>query len=284
MTEHEDPRVSAGYQALGREHPPEALDAAILAASRRAVGAGPRRGPLRRWALPVSIAAVVVLTMSLVVRIELERPDLETATPVPVAPQVLEEKAAQRADKKEADAALAKRNAQPAAKPKSQALEAAPAPAPSAPAEVERARGEGQVMRAPAAPAPAAAPARQFVPEPPAAGAPAPAASSAPSALGAASAPAGASEAPAARLSSENEGAGRTANQAALEDRAKASADTVGKRDESPRAWLERIARLRREGRVKEADESLADFRKRYPDYEIPKDLREAVLGTAQTK
>jgi len=282
MTEHEDPRVSAGYQALGREHPPEALDAAILAASRRAVGAGPRRGPLRRWALPVSIAAVVVLTMSLVVRIELERPDLETATPVPVAPQVLEEKAAQRADKKEADAALAKRNAQPAAKPKSQALEAAPAPAPSAPAEVERARGEGQVMRAPAAPAPA--PARQFVPEPPAAGAPAPAASSAPSALGAASAPAGASEAPAARLSSENEGAGRTANQAALEDRAKASADTVGKRDESPRAWLERIARLRREGRVKEADESLADFRKRYPDYEIPKDLREAVLGTAQTK
>ncbi len=285
MTEHEDPRVSAGYQALGREHPPEALDAAILAASRRAVGAGPRRSRLRRWALPVSIAAVVVLTMSIVVRIELERPDLETATPVPVAPQVLEEKAPPRADKKEADAALAKRNAQPAAKPKSQALEAAPAPAPSAPAEVERARGEGQVMRAPAAPAPAAAPARQFVPEPPAAGAPA-AAASAPSALGAANAPAPAavSEAPGDRTASPAQGAGRVAPGAALEDRAKASADTVGKRDESPRAWLERIARLRREGRVKEADESLADFRKRYPDYEIPKDLREAVLGTAQTK
>jgi hypothetical protein len=278
MTEHEDPRVSAGYQALGREHPPEALDAAILAASRRAVGAGPRRSRLRRWALPVSIAAVVVLTMSIVVRIELERPDLETATPVPVAPQVLEEKAAQRADKKEADAGLAKRNAQPAAKLKSQAREAAPAPAPSAPPEAERARREAQGMRAPAAPAPAAAPARQFVPEPPAA--------RAPSAVGAASAPAPAavSEAPADRTASPAQGAGRVASGAALEDRAKASAETAGKRDESPRAWLERIARLRREGRAKEADESLAEFRKRYPDYEIPKELREAVLGTAKTE
>jgi len=287
MTEHEDPRVSAGYQALGRESPPEALDAAILAASRRAVGAGPRRNRLRRWALPVSIAAVVVLTMSIVVRIQLERPDLETATPVPVAPQVLEEKAAQRADKKEADAALAKRNAQPAAKPKSQALEAAPAPtplAPSAPAEAERARREARTLRAPAAQAPA--PARQFVPEPSAARAPASAEASAPSAVGAASAPAPAavSEAPADLTRSLAQGAGRAASGAALEDRAKASTDTVGKRDESPRAWLERIARLRREGRAKEADESLAEFRKRYPDYEIPKELREAVLGTAKTE
>jgi hypothetical protein len=258
MTEHEDPRVSAGYQALGREHPPEALDAAILAASRRAVGAGPRRSRLRRWALPVSIAAVVVLTMSIVVRIELERPDLETATPVPVTPEVLEQKAPRRADENEADAARAKRKERPAAKAKSEALEAAPAPA--------------------------AAPARQFVPEPPAARSPASAEPTAPSALGAASAPAGVSEAPADRAGLANQGTGRAASRAALEDRAKASAEAAGKRDESPREWLERIARLRREGHVKEADESLAAFRKRYPAYEIPKDLREAVLGTAQAE
>jgi len=283
MTEHEDPRVSAGYQALGGESPPEALDAAILAASRRAVGAGPRRSRLRRWALPVSIAAVVVLTMSIVVRIELERPDLEMATPVPVTPQVLEEKAAQRADKKEADAALTKHKSQLRAQPKTQGLEAAPAPAAPATLELERLRRERQATPARAAEKPAA-PARQFVPEPPAARAPAPAESSAPSASGAARAPAGASEAPAARLSSEAAGAGRTANQAVVEDRAKASADTIGKRDEAPREWLERIARLRREGRIKEADESLAAFRKRYPDYEIPKELRDAVLGTAKTE
>ena len=276
MTEHEDPRVSAGYQALGRENPPEALDAAILAASRRAVGAGPRRSALRRWALPVSITAVVVLTMSIVVRIELERPDLESATPVPVAPQVLEEKPAQRADKKESDDVLMKHKLRSAPQPKTQGLEAAPAPAAPATREMERLSRERQAVPAPPAEKPAA-PARQFVPEPPAAPSPGPAESNAPSALGAASAPTG-------RAASQAQGAGRVAPGAALEDRAKASAETAGKRDESPREWLERIARLRREGRIKEADESLAAFRKRYPEYEIPKDLRDAVLGTAKTE
>ena len=38
----------------------------------------------------------------------------------------------------------------------------------------------------------------------------------------------------------------------------------------TPQAWLARIAELRKEGRQREADESLAEFRKRYPDYKIP--------------
>lgn len=38
----------------------------------------------------------------------------------------------------------------------------------------------------------------------------------------------------------------------------------------TPEAWLARIAELRKEGRRREADESLAEFRKRYPDYKIP--------------
>lgn len=42
----------------------------------------------------------------------------------------------------------------------------------------------------------------------------------------------------------------------------------------TPRAWLARIAELRKEGRRREADESLAEFRKRYPDYRIPEPLR----------
>ena len=40
--------------------------------------------------------------------------------------------------------------------------------------------------------------------------------------------------------------------------------------EEAPEAWLERIARLRAEGRHDEADKALAEFRKRYPDYKIP--------------
>jgi len=260
MAEHDEPhathdaRISAGYRALGEESPPEALDAAILAASRRAVGAGPRRAGFsaRRWALPVSVAAVVVLTLSLVVRVQLERPDLESAAPIPAAPTVAEKRAAPRDAKEEADN-LAKRNAQ----------------------------------RAPAAPAPAAAPpARAFVPEPPAAKS-APAEAAAPSQLGAASAvqPGAAPSVTGASadraLREDAQAAGRVAPRAALEDRAQASAEQAGKKDETPSAWLERIARLRREGHTKEADESLAEFRKRYPDYEIPKDLRDAVLGEA---
>ena len=42
----------------------------------------------------------------------------------------------------------------------------------------------------------------------------------------------------------------------------------------NPEAWLERIAELRKQNRKREADESLAEFRKRYPGYKIPEPLR----------
>jgi hypothetical protein len=40
--------------------------------------------------------------------------------------------------------------------------------------------------------------------------------------------------------------------------------------DEAPEPWLKRIAELRRQGKHDEADEALAEFRKRYPQYIIP--------------
>ncbi|MDR2881741.1 MAG: hypothetical protein LBV29_07565 [Azoarcus sp.] len=43
----------------------------------------------------------------------------------------------------------------------------------------------------------------------------------------------------------------------------------------SPQAWLEDIEKLRREEKIKEARESLIEFRKRYPDHELPKALRD---------
>jgi hypothetical protein len=54
----------------------------------------------------------------------------------------------------------------------------------------------------------------------------------------------------------------------------RAAADEVV---ETPEQWLERIAKLREDGRAKEADDALAAFRKRYPGYEIPKEMRERV-------
>jgi len=58
---------------------------------------------------------------------------------------------------------------------------------------------------------------------------------------------------------------------------ARAAADAVAKLSSAPltpEAWLARIAELRKQGRTREADESLAEFRKRYPDYKIPESLR----------
>jgi hypothetical protein len=46
---------------------------------------------------------------------------------------------------------------------------------------------------------------------------------------------------------------------------------------ESPERWLERIAELRSLGRDREADEALAEFRKRHPDYVIPQPMLDRV-------
>jgi hypothetical protein len=43
---------------------------------------------------------------------------------------------------------------------------------------------------------------------------------------------------------------------------------------ETPEQWLERIAKLRDAGKAREADESLAEFKRRYPDYRISEALR----------
>lgn len=58
---------------------------------------------------------------------------------------------------------------------------------------------------------------------------------------------------------------------AAAQGRARTEiAQKLAKIELTPEAWLARIAALRKEGRLREADESLAEFKKRYPDYKIP--------------
>jgi hypothetical protein len=42
---------------------------------------------------------------------------------------------------------------------------------------------------------------------------------------------------------------------------------------ETPEQWLERVAKLRAEGRHEEADKALEEFRKRHPDFKIPGEL-----------
>jgi hypothetical protein len=178
-----DARVAERYRALGREEPPRALDEAILAAARR------RRS---RWAVPVSIAAVVVLAVGVMLRVQLERP--QEAEEVALAPKVMEA---------------------PASAPPAAALES----------------------RASAAPAPPTV-ARKL-------------------------------EAPAEAAADRAEPAGRASASVAV--------GKISSAPETPEQWLERIARLRDAGKAREADQSLAEFRKRYPDYRISEAMRARV-------
>ena len=46
-----------------------------------------------------------------------------------------------------------------------------------------------------------------------------------------------------------------------------------GLEQEPPQKWLERLAELKKQGRVGEADELLTEIRRRFPDYPLPSSL-----------
>ena len=74
-----DAALTAIYKAAAPDAPPPALDAAILAAARRAAGARPRSAGysfMQKLRVPLSIAAVLVLSVSLVTLMREEAPEL----------------------------------------------------------------------------------------------------------------------------------------------------------------------------------------------------------------
>src|ERR1700716_2502336 len=84
MTDPGD-KLARRYRELAREEPPASLDAPILAASRRAVAAKPSGS--RRWAVPVSIAAVLVLAFGVTLQMQREAPDVAYSPPQIPAPE-----------------------------------------------------------------------------------------------------------------------------------------------------------------------------------------------------
>jgi hypothetical protein len=44
--------------------------------------------------------------------------------------------------------------------------------------------------------------------------------------------------------------------------------------ERSPQSWIEDIRKLLKEGKSEEAGAEIARFKKRYPDYVLPEDLR----------
>src|SRR4051812_27896251 len=127
---------------------------------------------------------------------------------------------------------------------------------PSAPATVEEPKPAQKPARAPQA----------FTPEPPrAAPAPSPQSAEAPRELAKSNEPAAAAQG--------NRAEDRQAGAVARGDVRMRAQSKV----ESPEAWLERIAALRKEGKQDEADKALAEFRKQHPGYRMSDEMRAKV-------
>ena len=265
-------KLDAAYRALRREEPGAALDAAILAASRRAVA---KPTAARRWAAPISIAAVLVLAFGVTLRMQLEKPGVESpdvyssppaAAAVPAAPERAQGAAEPAPSKNEADtgsqrgarAKAEKKIIVPAAKPDvapvpQPKLQAAPAQPQALEENVRQRRDESRVEDSKemlqkqkdrdvqAFPAAPAAP---------------PASTAAPAAEG--------------RMKREAFAAPRAPAAAGI------AADAQAPMDEATRE-LEAIAKLRVERRQEEADKALAEFRRKRPDYRIPEAMWERV-------
>jgi hypothetical protein len=263
MSEHDD-NVSRLYRGLAREEPPAALDRSILAASRRAVS---KPALARRWAAPVSIAAVLVLAFGVTLQMQREEPGIEYSAPskppsVPSAapaaspPPPAEKPAAARSVAPEPQAFPRAKSA-PAAPARKLRKEASPqldrAPAPiekqEALGESPAARSEARPFSEPEAPHPLLAPpASKFAPIVP----------SKPVAT--------------TGIRGLNREELRSAPQSAA-PAARSGADAASANDRlqsDEERELERIAKLRLEGRADEADKALDEFRRKHPDYRIP--------------
>jgi hypothetical protein len=307
MTDPGD-KLARRYRELAREEPPASLDASILAASRRALAAKPSAS--RRWAVPLSIAAVLVLAFGVTLEMQRETPDVTYAPPPAQAPEAkpqlppdrgLRQAPESRTQSQPAPAMKGESPPASAAKEKLRRAPAAagelqlpvdkrdfqPAPAtrdqkdraaPEAPARHELAPREeasrpqpaadafeksnaagARPLAAPASPAQTSTPEATTPPPPqglPAAASPAPKPSGAPLAEPFPQAP-------------ESRAKARALDAAPAMRVAPLRAD--------PARELERIAKLREEGRNEEADKALEEFRRANPEFRIPEAMWERV-------
>jgi hypothetical protein len=274
------------------ERPSAATRAAILAAAARQVEARPRSADaprvVRRTRWPLAAAAAVLLSTLAVMMANRTGQEMPTFTvPAERAPEAIAVAPAPPV------AATATRSPDSAAPLPAPPMAAAPAPVAkrstnsnareersSVPAmTAERMEAQRSDVASPAvaarsterAPEVASAQARQDLPAAPPAASPAPPPAAplarstpAPAAAGALPAPEVAAEKPAA-ATTDRASAQERAPAAQGAARLEAARDFEG----SAPKWLERIAKLRREGRDAEADAELKRFRERYPDVQV---------------
>ena len=319
-----DTALSRIYREGAWPEPSRQIDQAILAASRRA--AREQHSFVRRWAPSFAVAATVVLTSTLVLKVYREQPDA-------VSPSAPEKTQVARA--KEPPSAADSKSAQTTSAP----AIAAAVPSTKTPkgfsstmdtAESERLdrmqREFGLKQGVPATESPLPAPAQKSAPAPKAASvlkketpdaerarvlpsesatpgapvsvfgasppAPTPQSSRAvskPAFPFTQSAPAPARPEPAQPQSVEGARIQAPAPPAAASEasplassiaaprstvRGTLANDAVKAAERSPQKWIEDIRKLMAEGKFEDVGSELAQFRKRYPDYPLPEDLR----------
>ena len=271
---HDDP-LSRAYAELKSERPSPALDQAVLARARDALkSAAPARPVyIRRWTAITAVAATVVLSFGLVMRLALE-PESQVPTASPTALDAISTQPAAPATA----AKEAVRAEPPASVPAAGTGRDSAALSPSS-IEEQRPQIEAELReaaeQAPAVPEPvptAVAPNTQYVRQP----------ASAESDLR--------SGTPAAQPMRQEQAAESSSPERGLTRLKKAqeapavagapSAASVGNRDfldhaasadeefkRTPEAWLAEIDRLRAAGETEAADRELVQFNKAYPDY-----------------
>jgi len=275
MIERRDDELSRIYRDAEGPRPPQRVDDNILAASQRVAGARRRPGGFgfaRRWGPPVALAATVLVTFTLALMVFERESGLDAMAPEArrTDRQAKVLPAEPRADQPGTPSPLVLRPIAPAP-PISQVLQRDP---------VGQARGEstvsmgglgtGQPAFVPEVPRASDA-LRKREEAKPALAAPVPDAQSAPELRQQARPVQAPAAAPAAGALSESgatlQGSGVTA---AIANRLVVSEA----KERTPEKWLEDIRKLRTEGKATEAERELAEFRKRYPDYILPEDLR----------
>lgn len=300
-----DPALARAWREASGDEPPADLDDAIRAAARRAVHAGPRpaeRSFVQRWRVPLSVAALVVVSASLTLMISQRDAHLPTAVEPPpsgdaaLARSAREATAADTTEPAAPAPGTAVRQPLSTQPPSTQPRTPVDASAGTrAQAQARKDEGvsaesrEGVVVdTAPAAPSAAAEPAAKAA---------APAAAGTDlrdeAAFREPSAPARPSEVESAegvhkreaapeldrmmRQSPASDAAEPPPGRARLKLQARPLASPPMREAEPlPEQWIEQIRELRRQGQVDEAEASLEQFRERYPDFPLPDDLATA--------
>jgi hypothetical protein len=261
--------LPSGMSDDDKLEPPKALDAIVLKKAREAIRARQRLNRTPRWAMPVALAATILLCLSVVLNVGLNtnRPTAnlrrmtaataDNTSPTPSSPASEAKRRENVAGGISSDEAILpeEKVAEPRA-PRPQVLAETATPAPDASlgangSAIDKADALGNRSRTPA----------QAPSDAPSAPAPSAAARSAPPS-GTASSPAAA---PASPPPSGSVAEAQPGDQPALAKR-KAAA-TPPPHPQDPKTWLQQIAALRAEGKTAQADAEMQRFRATFPAY-----------------